>query len=80
MNKEMVLLIAWLFGRVPRVITYDEMIALCKAIPDRNKPDWVRLLEGTRSSSFMTSARELALVDFDYEVKLARCEVFGDEF
>lgn len=86
MSKELLILFAWLLGRLPRVLTHSEMLDLCAKVGEddltispRHKPDWVRLLEGTRKPAFMSSARDLALFDFDYEVNEAIRMVFGDD-
>lgn len=85
MENALLILIAWMLGRLPRVLTHSEVLDLCAkvgtepTITPGMKPDWVRLLEGTRKPAFLSSARDLARMDFDFDVSEALRMEFGDD-
>ena len=78
MNNAMLILLAWMFGRLPRVLTHSEVLDLCAKI-EEPKPDWVRLLEGCRKPAFLCSARDLAKFDFSFDVDDALRIEFSDD-
>lgn len=84
MENALLILTAWMLGRLPRVLTHSEVLDLCAkvgaepTITPGMKPDWVRLLEGTRKPAFLSSARDLARMDFDFDVSEALRMEFGD--
>lgn len=75
---ELLILVAWVFGRLERSLTLEEIHELCEIVPEP-KPDFVRLLLGVQNIYFLNKARDLAVHDLMFELNEAVAERYHHE-
>jgi len=75
---ELLILVAWVFGRLERSLTLEEIHELCEKVPEP-RPDFVRLLLGVQNIYFLNKARDLAVHDLIFELNEAVAERYHHE-